>query len=174
MPYSAAQLEMYNTKPATVVQYNTIEFYNSFVGWLRFVASGPNGPYSPKYFLTPEGQEQKFTPVAAYVPDTSQQDTSTNELCTIRLGRVSSGAIKYLTDLINGTRRPQDRVIECRLSIYQGEGNEPIYSRKAFVGENGFVIGESDINIMLEVENPLKIQYPYYYDPEIFPGLREA
>lgn len=174
MPYTAAQLEMYNTKPATIVQYNTIEFYNSYVGWLRFVASGPGGPYESRYFLTPDGEEHEFKPVAAYVPDTSQQDTTTNELCTIRLGRVSSNAIKYLTDLIAATKRPQDRIIECRLSIYQGDGSSPVYSRKAYVGESGFVIGESDVNIMLEIENPLKIQFPYYYDPEIFPGLKDG
>lgn len=171
MPYSDAQLMMYNTKPANRPYYNTIELYNVHIGYQRLVQSGPNGPYKPIMLLDHEGVAREFKPVAASIPDTSIQDPSSNVLCVIKLGRVASQAIHWLNVIARDAKNPDEKVITCRVSLYQGLMTSPISSRLVYVGEDAITINESDVNITLEMENPAKIAFGPYYDPAIWDGL---
>ena len=173
MPYSQEQLEIYNVKPSGVVQYNTMQFYNPIVGYKRLLASGPNGPYANRSFSV-DGVEHEFECVRADVPDTTTQDPTDVRLGTVKLARAATQMREYMSQISKFAITPEDKVIECVLSIYSSRDTEPMYTRKVYVGSDGISIDENDVNINLEFDNPSKSRFGPFYDITEYTGLQFA
>lgn len=171
MSYSAAQLARYNTKPANRPKYSTIEFYNPFAGHLRILASGVHGPYRDMNFLVDDNPEL-FKCVRADVPDTTTQDVTSSRLGTVNFSRVSTQAYDYIMSVIRNAPRPVDRVIEVKIRIYEDPFSEPIHYQECFAGHDGISMDHSNVSVVLELENPAKIQYTPFYDIAEYTALK--
>ena len=170
MPYSADHLRMLNTQPGNRVYYETITLKNVIAGEINLLVSGIHGPYKPLNFMQ-GGLIKTFTPVRAKVPQMSNQDVASNIVCKVQIGRVSSQAYDFLNSILMGALKPADKVIEAVLCVYDSTGSEPIFRRDLYVGADGVSIGQSDIDLTLEIDNPAKSQYAPFYNPTEFFSL---
>jgi hypothetical protein len=160
----------YNTRPTKRPQYSAIVLDNVVAGKKYIVASGPNGPYR-KMFFNFLGVDREFDPVVAEIPSVVTQDTETDNLGTVTLGRIASQAKDYLQDIRDNAKTPEERVIKVWLLVYEEEYSEEIYSRELYAANNGVTIAETDVSLKLQFENPAKAQFPLFYDPDKYVGL---
>jgi hypothetical protein len=164
MPYTEAHLRMLNTQPGTIARYETITLKNDIAGELNLLVSGVNGPYKAMNFID-DGVVKLFTPVRANVPNTSDQDVSSNVVCRVQIGSVSSQAFEYIMSIIEGSVKPFDKLITARLAVYESSGGDPIFARNLYVGADGISMSQTDVELTLEIDNPAKSQYAPFYNP---------
>lgn len=170
MPYTNEQLQRFNQRPANTPKYNTIQFYNAIAGYKRILVAGSNGPYFDKDFMV-SGQMETFQAVSCEIPDVTSQDTDSNNVGSIRFGRIGTDVVEYLQAIDSGVLIPSDTVIEVRLALYEGESTTPMFERIVYVGKDGVSIGSQSVSINLQVDNPAKIQYVPFYNTDDYIGL---
>lgn len=171
MPYTDSQKKYYNTKPSIQQIYTTITFSNLIAGDVRIIASDENGPYKPMMFNV-NGGFREFLPVAAEAPPVSTQDPLSNDVGTLKLGRVALEMSEYLEEISMNATRFDQKVISVNLSVYENPISEPVYSIDVFAGQDGISINESDVIVKLQYSNPAKNRYAPFYSPEDFIALR--
>ncbi len=171
MPMTDEQLRRLNVQPGTKIYYQTIKLQNEIAGTVRLLVSGENGPYKAMNF-TDGGDVYLYSPVRASVPDISQQNTDDNSLCSISLSRVSSAGYSFMRNIIKNAVKPEQKVITVTISMYDSTTSEPIDKRVLYTDKNGVSMNENDLTLQLGFENPAKVQYAPFYNPDVFTGLQ--
>ena len=164
--YSQSQREYWVTRPANVLQFNTVEFYHPDFGFIRLV----EGQFSSKIFDV-DGSPESFQAVAMQVPQVTNQSTDSTRAGTIQFGRIGTQvrlALMQITPLgaINYS-------IQVKLRQYEDGVTAPIYERTLYVNKNGVNIGADTVSVQLSVNNPAKAtNEAAFYNPTLWTGLK--
>jgi len=173
MPYSNEQLMRFNQKPGDIAHFTTITISNNVAGTLRFLLAGPNGPYKDRQFST-NGVLHTYQVAYGTAPASVIQDPDSNALGNLTLARIGTGLEDYIRSISDGLQTNEDKVIRINLSTYDNVRPEPIQSYDLFCSKDGVKTDESTVTIPLEYENPAKVAYAYFYNPEVFEALLYA
>lgn len=164
--YSQKQREYWNTRPADILQFFTVEFFHPDFGYVRLVQD----QFSDKIFDV-DGTPETFQAVAMKLPSVTNQSTDSTRAGVISFGRIGTqfrqklfmitpfGAITY--------------PIQVKIRQYEYGVTSAIYERRLYVNKNGITINADAVSVQLSVDNPAKLANEgAFYDPALWTGLR--
>lgn len=160
--YSQQQREYWNTRPADIVKYNTVDFYHPDFGNIRLVAD---------QLFNKVLNGDNYQAVAMEFPQITNQTTDTTKAGTIQFGRIGTQVRQKLISItpLGGIKYP----ITATLRQFQEGVILPIYERRLFVDKNGISINADAVSVKLSVDNPSKLtNKTAFYSPTLWKGLQ--